>query len=101
MSASFSGEFNGSFIRAKQIATERGLAYGWEPFLFSEGPVSFGAVVDEAASDEVVHRRDAGVGWADLKQRLRPQTPSSSNSWSMNSRARVSATVKNERTKSR
>lgn len=30
-----------AFIRAKQIATEFGLAYGWEPFQHSDGPVSF------------------------------------------------------------
>jgi hypothetical protein len=33
-----------AFIRAKQLATESGLSYGWEPFQFSDGPVSFGAV---------------------------------------------------------
>jgi len=33
-----------AFIRAKQLLTESGMAYGWEPFLFSEGPVSFGSV---------------------------------------------------------
>ncbi len=33
-----------AFIRAKQLATESGLAYGWDPFQFSDGPVSFGAV---------------------------------------------------------
>lgn len=33
-----------AFIRAKQLATESGLAYGWEPFQFSDGPVSFGTV---------------------------------------------------------
>ena len=33
-----------AFIRAKQLATESGLAYGWEPFKLSDGPVSFGAV---------------------------------------------------------
>jgi hypothetical protein len=32
-----------AFIRAKQLATESGLAYGWDPFQFSDGPVSFGA----------------------------------------------------------
>lgn len=30
-----------AFIRAKQIATEAGLTYGWDPFRFSDGPVSF------------------------------------------------------------
>jgi hypothetical protein len=30
------------FIRAKQIATESGLSYGWDPFQLSDGPVSFG-----------------------------------------------------------
>jgi len=33
-----------AFIRAKQLAAESGLAYGWEPFLFSEGPVTFSSV---------------------------------------------------------
>lgn len=33
-----------AFIRAKQLATESGLAYGWDPFQFSDGPVSFSAV---------------------------------------------------------
>jgi hypothetical protein len=33
-----------AFVRAKQLATESGLAYGWEPFQFSDGPVSFGPV---------------------------------------------------------
>lgn len=33
-----------AFIRAKQLATESGLSYGWDPFQFSDGPVSFGAV---------------------------------------------------------
>ena len=33
-----------AFIRAKQIATESGLSYGWDPFRFSDGPVSFGEV---------------------------------------------------------
>jgi hypothetical protein len=33
-----------AFIRAKQIATESGLAYGWDPFQLSDGPVSFSAV---------------------------------------------------------
>jgi hypothetical protein len=33
-----------AFIRAKQLATESGLAYGWDPYQFSDGPVSFGAV---------------------------------------------------------
>lgn len=32
-----------AFIRAKQLATESRLAYGWEPFRLSDGPVSFGA----------------------------------------------------------
>lgn len=31
-----------AFIRAKQIAAESGLIYGWEPFLLINGPVSFG-----------------------------------------------------------
>lgn len=31
-----------AFIRAKQLATESGLSYGWDPFQFSDGPVSFG-----------------------------------------------------------
>jgi F0F1-type ATP synthase membrane subunit b/b' len=31
-----------AFIRAKQLATENRLAYGWDPFRFSDGPVSFG-----------------------------------------------------------
>jgi hypothetical protein len=30
-----------AFIRAKQLATESGLAYGWDPFRLSDGPVSF------------------------------------------------------------
>jgi hypothetical protein len=30
-----------AFIRAKQLVTEGGLSYGWEPFQFSDGPVSF------------------------------------------------------------
>jgi hypothetical protein len=33
-----------AFIRAKQFATDTGLAYGWEPFQLSDGPVSFGPV---------------------------------------------------------
>ncbi|MGB7747420.1 MAG: hypothetical protein WBN75_09045 [Verrucomicrobiia bacterium] len=33
-----------AFIRAKQLAADCGLAYGWEPFQISDGPVSFGAV---------------------------------------------------------
>jgi hypothetical protein len=33
-----------AFIRAKQIAAESGLTYGWDPFKFSDGPVSFSAV---------------------------------------------------------
>jgi len=33
-----------AFIRAKQLATAAGLAYGWEPFQLSDGPVSFGPV---------------------------------------------------------
>lgn len=33
-----------AFIRAKQVATESGLTYGWDPFQISDGPVSFGAV---------------------------------------------------------
>lgn len=33
-----------AFIRAKQLAIESGLAYGWDPFQFSDGPVSFSAV---------------------------------------------------------
>lgn len=33
-----------AFIRAKQLAIERGLSYGWEPFRFSDGPVSFSTV---------------------------------------------------------
>jgi hypothetical protein len=33
-----------AFIRAKQLATESGLTYGWDPFQLSDGPVSFGAV---------------------------------------------------------
>jgi hypothetical protein len=33
-----------AFVRAKQLATESGLAYGWEPFQFSDGSVSFGPV---------------------------------------------------------
>jgi hypothetical protein len=32
-----------AFSRAKQLATESGLSYGWDPFQFSDGPVSFGA----------------------------------------------------------
>jgi len=34
-----------AFIRAKQLASDCGLAYGWEPFQLSDGPVSFGSVV--------------------------------------------------------
>ncbi len=33
-----------AFIRAKHIATDSNLAYGWEPFQLSDGPVSFGPV---------------------------------------------------------
>ena len=33
-----------AFIRAKQLASNCGLAYGWEPFQLSDGPVSFGSV---------------------------------------------------------
>ena len=33
-----------AFIQAKQLASNCGLAYGWEPFQISDGPVSFGAV---------------------------------------------------------
>jgi hypothetical protein len=33
-----------AFIRAKQLASDCGLAFGWEPFQNSDGPVSFGAV---------------------------------------------------------
>jgi hypothetical protein len=33
-----------AFIRAKQLASDVGLAYGWEPFQISDGPVTFGAV---------------------------------------------------------
>jgi hypothetical protein len=33
-----------AFIRAKQLATESGLAYGWDPFRFSDGAVAFSAV---------------------------------------------------------
>jgi hypothetical protein len=33
-----------AFIRAKQLAADCGLAYGWEPFQISDGPVSFGSV---------------------------------------------------------
>ena len=33
-----------AFIRAKQLASDCGLAYGWEPFQISDGAVSFGAV---------------------------------------------------------
>jgi len=32
-----------AFIHAKQLAAESGLAYGWDPFQLSDGPVSFGA----------------------------------------------------------
>jgi hypothetical protein len=31
-----------AFIRAKQIAIESGMSYGWTPFQISDGPVSFG-----------------------------------------------------------
>jgi hypothetical protein len=30
-----------AFIRAKQLAAEIGLAYGWDPFQLSDGPVTF------------------------------------------------------------
>jgi hypothetical protein len=33
-----------AFIRAKQVASDCGLAYGWEPFLISEGSVSFSVI---------------------------------------------------------
>ena len=33
-----------AFIRAKQLATENGLSYGWDPFQISDGPVAFSAV---------------------------------------------------------
>ena len=33
-----------AFIRARQIAVESGLAYGWEPYRPSDGDVSFGEV---------------------------------------------------------
>ena len=33
-----------AFIRAKQLASDCGLAYGWEPFQIVDGPVSFSAV---------------------------------------------------------
>jgi hypothetical protein len=33
-----------AFIRAKQLATKSGLAYGWDPFQLSDGPVSFSEV---------------------------------------------------------
>jgi hypothetical protein len=33
-----------AFIRAKQLASDCRLAYGWEPFQISDGSVSFGAV---------------------------------------------------------
>jgi hypothetical protein len=33
-----------AFIQAKQSASNAGLAYGWEPWLISDGPVTFGAV---------------------------------------------------------
>ena len=33
-----------AFIRAKQLASDCGLAYGWEPFQISDGPVSFSSV---------------------------------------------------------
>ena len=33
-----------AFIRAKQLASDSGLAYGWEPFQLSDGPVSFSSV---------------------------------------------------------
>ena len=32
-----------AFIRAKQLAIERGLSYGWDPDQLSEGPVTFSA----------------------------------------------------------
>jgi chemotaxis protein histidine kinase CheA len=32
-----------AFIRARHLAIESGLAYGWEPFTLSDGPVSFSA----------------------------------------------------------
>jgi hypothetical protein len=35
-----------AFIRAKQLAAESGLAYGWEPFQLSDGPVAFSGVRD-------------------------------------------------------
>jgi hypothetical protein len=33
-----------AFIKAKELAVAGGLAYGWEPFLISDGPVTFGEV---------------------------------------------------------
>jgi len=33
-----------AFIRAKQLASDCGLAYGWEPFQIADGPVTFSAV---------------------------------------------------------
>jgi hypothetical protein len=33
-----------AFILAKQFAVDNGFAYGWDPYRFEEGPVSFGAV---------------------------------------------------------
>jgi len=33
-----------AFSRAKQLASDCGLAYGWVPFQLSDGPVSFGSV---------------------------------------------------------
>jgi hypothetical protein len=33
-----------AFIRAKQLASDCGLAYGWEPFQISDGPVTFSVV---------------------------------------------------------
>ena len=33
-----------AFNLTKQLATDSGLAYGWEPFQISDGPVSFGPV---------------------------------------------------------
>lgn len=32
-----------AFIHAKQLATENGMAYGWDPFLIADGPVTFSA----------------------------------------------------------
>ena len=31
-----------AFLRAKQSAVAAGIAYGWEPFRVTDGPVSFG-----------------------------------------------------------